>query len=202
MGTKHMGALSAIFIIAAALMGCSQEGNLVIQNDASTEFQGYVEDQFVMISPGDDYSTTIYIGKTLAFVGPKDLTVTLAGSAWTKKAFNEEILVTSDEEATYRVIDDIGALNFKNNYIFAVNQVAVKMCDSTTFGPDLISGGRKLSPGDETLVQLDPGCYDILVNYGREERLDTVTAVNLTVGQVIELMWAPEPGAELARNGK
>lgn len=192
MGTKNTRALLAILAIAASLVGCSQEGDLIVKNDATTEFEGYIDKQYVMIAPGDQYSATIYIGKTLAFVGPKDLNVVVSGSAWTKKSFSEEVQVNGGEQATYVVNDDVGALNFKNNYNLSVNELRVKPCDSTTFGDNLLAPGHDLSPGDEILVQLPAGCYDIQVNFSREEILDTVEDVALEIGQVIDMLWDPD----------
>jgi len=192
MGTKNMRVLLAIVAIAASLTGCSQEGDLVVKNDATTEFEGYVEDQFVMIAPGEQYSTTIYIGKNFTLVGPTDIGIPISGSAWTKKSFSITMWVASGEQNTFTIDDDIGALDFKNNYSLSINEISVKMCDGTSFGSNLLEIGHKLAPGDEKLIQLSPGCWDVLVNYGREENLDTVTAITIDIGQVVEFPWDPD----------
>jgi len=191
MGKYGIGVLFAAIMFLALLSGCSEEGNLVIKNEGATEFTGYVEDESVIINPGSSYSTSVYIGKTLVVIGPTDLTVTITGSAATKRAFSEDVAVASDETTIYRIIDDVGALNFTNAHFLQVNTVSMKMCDSTEFGPNVLPGGHPVAPGTVKVIQIDPGCWDILVNYGREEFLDTITAVPVDIGQVISLAWVP-----------
>jgi hypothetical protein len=191
MGKNGIRALCAIIVFAIGLAGCSQEGNLVVKNEGATEFQGYVENTQVTIDPGASYSTSVYIGKTLVFIGPTDLTVTISGSAATKKAFTEEVQIKSDETTAYPIIDDVGACSFTNAHFVQMNAISIKMCDSTTFGPNLLQQGHPIPPGTTRVLQIDPGCWDILVNYGREEYLDTVTAVPIEVGKVISIAWVP-----------
>ena len=191
MGKNGIGVLFASIAFVAILAGCSGEGNLTVKNEGTTEFQGYVENQSVIINPEASYTTSIYIGKTLGFIGPTDLPVTITGSAATKRAFSEDVTVTRDETTTYRIIDDVGALNFTNAFSLQVNAVSMKMCDSTQFGPNLLPAGHPVAPGTAKVIQVDPACWDILVNYGREEFLDTLFAIPVDVGQVINIAWIP-----------
>ena len=191
MGKNGVRVLFVILIFVVGLSGCSQEGKLVVKNDGASEFQGTVENTQVRIDPGTSYTTSIYIGKTLAFIGPSGLTVPIVGSAATKRAFSDEILITSDETATYRIIDDVGACNFTNRYYLQINSINAKMCDSTVFGPNLIGQSRAIAPGTAKVLQFDPGCWDILVNYGREELLDTVTAIPIEIGDDFDIPWVP-----------
>ncbi len=191
MGMKNIGALFAIILIAVGLSGCSQDGDLIVKNETSTEFQGYVEGKSVVIDRGMEYRTNIYIGKTLAVVGPKDINVTISGSAWTKKSFTKEIKVTSGETTTFSIINDTGACAFSNNYHLPVNAVSKKDCDSTEFDLNLLEKGEAILPAGWKVLQLDPGCWDILVNYSMKQDLDTVTHVEIEVGAVDTVAWAP-----------
>jgi hypothetical protein len=191
MGSKNTGVLFAVFVIVLGMWGCSQEGNLVVKNECSTEFQGEVANQPVMIDSNMEYRTNVYIGKTLGVVGPKDIEVVISGGAWTKKNFTEAVQIRSGETTTYRIVNDVGACAFTNDYTLSINALSVKPCESGEFQPNLLAKNEKLSPGEDKLLQLDKGCWDILVNYGREEFLDTVTAVEIRIGEVDTVKWRP-----------
>jgi hypothetical protein len=190
MGRIRIGAL-LIFFAAGVFPGCSQEGNLVVRNDCQTEFEGYVDDQFVEIAPGDEVAMSVYIGKKALVIGPNDIDVEISGSAWTKKPFVESISIQSDETTIYPLVDDVGAIIFQNAYSLQINDISIKQCDSLEFGEGLLSKTQVLSPGTAKLIQLDEGCWDILVNYGREQLLDTVTGIPDAIGQVIRISWIP-----------
>jgi hypothetical protein len=198
MAMKHIGALFTIFVVVLGLWGCSQEGNLVVKNECATEFQGNVDNHPVVIDKNMKFKTTVYIGKTLAVIGPKDINVVIRGGAWTKKDFTEEVPIKSGGTTVYRIVDDIGACDFKNAYNLSVNALSVKRCDSTHFQPNLLDKNQKLSPGDRKLIQLDAGCWDILVDYGREDSLVTVAGVQIRIGEVDTIKWVPGIGATIA----
>ena len=191
MGKNGIRVLFVILVFVVGLSGCSQEGKLIVKNEGASDFQGTIENTQVTIDPGASYTATIYIGKTLAFVGPSGLTVPISGSAATKRTFSDEILITSDETTTYPIIDDVGACNFANRHYLQINSISIKMCDSTVFGPNLLGQSRAIAPGTAKVLQFDPGCWDILVNYGREELLDTVTAIPIEIGDDINIPWVP-----------
>jgi hypothetical protein len=191
MAMNGMRVRISLLIFVLSLSGCSQEGKLIVKNEGATEFQGIVENTQVTIDPDDSYTTTIYIGKTLAFIGPSGLTIPIAGSAATKRAFSDEIEITNDETTTYSIIDDVGACSFVNRYYLQINNISMKLCASTTFSPGILEQGQTIAPGTAKVIQFDPGCWDILVNYGREERLDTVTAIPIEVGDEINIPWVP-----------
>jgi len=197
MGTKNIGALFAILVIVMGLWGCSQEGNLTVRNECATEFQGHIDNQSVVIDTNMEYNTTVYIGKTLALVGPTDIVIDISGGAWTRRDFTDRFSVKSGETTLYRITSDVGACDFTNDYSLSVNALSVKHCDSTRFDPNLLEKNQKLSPGDKHLIQLDQGCWDVLVNYGREEFLDTVTAVHIKIGEVDTVKWVPGFGDEI-----
>ncbi len=176
--------------VAAILAGCSVEGELTIVNDSTQEFWGKLNDQPIILDEGQSTTQTIYIGKSSGLIGPDELEVRIAGSTWTKRPFSELIAVKKDDNTVYRIIDDAGSIFFENDSHLQVNQVRVKGCSETEFGPNLIPRNSVLNPADGILVQLDPGCYDFYVNYGREELLDTVSA-DTDIGQVINLYWSP-----------
>jgi hypothetical protein len=184
-------ALIALALLVAALSGCSQEGTLVIENKAETEFTGTVDGTQVSIDPGDSYQTAVYIGKSLAIVGPDKINVIVSGSATTKRAFTDEIGITSDETTTYEVQDDAGALLFTNMHIKAVNEIRISECDSLEWGPNLLASKQTVPPGATVTLQLDGGCWDIQINYDREEYLEVVSGVDFTIGEIIEMEWAP-----------
>ncbi len=183
----------ALFVIAAlaALAGCSQEGDLVVRNDGHSTFQGYVESQLVTIDPGASYKTSIYIGKTFALVGPTDIGVTVKGSSETKKVFETEVWVKSNETTTFVLRDDVGAVNFRNAYSLQINGIFLKRCAESAFGPNLVGNNRTVAPGTTKVIQFDPGCWDILVDYGRDHLKDTVQTVPVSIGQIIDIEWVP-----------
>lgn len=191
MGRNGIGALVAIAALAACLAGCSQEGNLVVENAGASEFQGTVENTHVTLDPGASYRTSIYIGKSLAIIGPTNIKVAINGSSETKRAFSDQAEVKGDETTTYRIIDDVGAVNLANAYSLAINEISYKLCSETSFSVSLLGTHKSLSPGSSVAIQLDAGCWDILVNYGREELLDTITAIPIDVGHVINIHWVP-----------
>ncbi len=184
-------ALIALTLLVAALSGCSQEGTLVIVNDAATEFTGTVDGTQVTLDPGAAYETSVYIGKSLAIVGPDKINVIVSGSATTKRAFTEEIDVTSDETTTYVIQDDAGAILFTNLHIKAVNEIKISECDSLKWGPNLLAPKQTISPGAAVTLQLDGDCWDIQINYDRADSLDVVESVQIDVGQIIEMDWTP-----------
>jgi hypothetical protein len=184
-------ALIALTIFAAALSGCSQEGTLVIKNSASTEFNGFVDGTQVTIDPSGSYETTVYIGKSLAIIGPDNVPVVVSGSATTKRSFSEEITVKSGETTTFRISDDTGALVFTNMHLRSVNEIAARPCDSLVFGPNLLGAKRTIPPGSTRTIQLDAGCWDLQINYDRDEIKETIDDVNIATGQIIEIEWAP-----------
>ncbi len=191
MGRIRFGALLVFFVAAGISSGCSQDGDLVVKNDCQTEFEGYVDDQFVEIAPGDEVTMNVYIGKRALVVGPTDIDVEISGSAWTKKPFVESVTIQSEEKTVYSLVDDVGAVIFQNAHSLQINEISVKQCDSLQFGESLLSKTQVLSPGTAKLIQLEEGCWDILVNYGREQLLDTVTGIPDAIGQVIRISWVP-----------
>jgi hypothetical protein len=191
MGKIRFGVLCAIVMLIAVISGCSQEGTLVVRNQGKTVFQGTVENTQVMIDPGTSYSASIYIGKTLTFVGPTDLKVTIEGSSETRRLFRDEIDIKDNQTTVYPLIDDVGACNFANVYSLAVNELHFKKCSDTEFGPNVIEKNHSIGPGTMKAYQFDPGCWDILVNYGRQGFLDTVTSVPFEVGKIISISWVP-----------
>lgn len=184
-------ALIALTVFAAALSGCSQEGTLVIENKAATDFTGTVDGTQVTLDPGDSYETAVYIGKSLAIVGPDKINVIVSGSATTKRAFTDEIGITSDETTTYAIQDDAGAILFTNMYIKAVNEIRISECDSLDFGPNLLAPKQTVPPGATVTLQIDGGCWDVQVNYDRDELLDVVEKIDIAIGQIIEVEWEP-----------
>lgn len=190
MGRIRFGALF-VFLSAGALLGCSQEGSLVVKNDCQTEFEGYVDNRLVEIAPGDQVSMSVYIGKKALMIGPNDIPVEISGSALTKKPFVESIVIGSDETTIYSIVDDVGALIFQNAHNLQINNISVKNCDSLEFDEGLLTKNQVLSPGTSKLIQLGEGCWDILVDYGRESLLDTVTGIPGSIGQIIRISWVP-----------
>jgi hypothetical protein len=185
-------ALIALTIFAAGLSGCSQEGTLVIKNSASTEFSGNVDGTQVTIDPTGSYETTIYIGKSLAIIGPDHFPVIISGFATTKRFFSEEVDVKGGETTTYLITNDAGALIFTNMYALgSVNEIAARPCGGGEFGPNLLEEKRTIPPGSTRTIQLDAGCWDIQINYGRDLTLEVVAGVELATGQTIEIGWAP-----------
>lgn len=191
MGRIRIGALFVLVIAAAAFAGCSEDGDLVVKNECQTEFEGYVDNIFVQIAAGDQTSQNIYIGKTLVVVGPSDIDVDISGSAKTKRPFVDKIAVKSGETTTYTIVDDCGALQFQNAHSLQINEISVKLHDGDTFGDNLLGKNQPLSPGTAKVFQLDGGTWDVLVNYGREGILDTVTSVPIDIGQVVAISWIP-----------
>jgi hypothetical protein len=184
-------ALIALTIFAAGLSGCSQEGTLVIKNSASTEFAGTVDGTQVTIDPSATYEATVYIGKSLAIIGPDKIPVTVSGYATTKRSFSEEVTVKSGESTTFRIVEDTGAVIFTNMHTRTVTEIAVTPCDSLTFGPNLLETGRTIPPGSTRTVQIDAGCWDIQVTYDPDALKDVVSGVDIAVGQLIEMGWTP-----------
>ena len=186
-------ALIALTIFAAGFSGCSQEGTLVIKNSATTEFTGFVDGTQVTIDPSDSYETTVYIGKSLAVIGPDQFPVVISGSATTKRSFSEEIDVKSGETTTFKIADDTGALIFTNMHLGSVNEIASRPCDSLTFGPNLLEAKRTIPPGSTRTIQLAAGCWDLQINYDSlsVKVVDVVTDLNIATGQIIEIEWSP-----------
>jgi hypothetical protein len=184
-------ALFALTLFVAALSGCSQEGTLVIENDAATDFTGTVDGTQVTIDPGARYETSVYIGKSSGIVGPDKINVIISGSATTKRAFTDEIDITSDETTTYVIQDDAAAIVFTNLYIKAVNEIAIRACGGTDFGPNLLPSKQTVPPGATVTLQIDSGCWDIQVNYDRDEILEVIDTVQVDIGQIVEIEWEP-----------
>jgi hypothetical protein len=182
-------AVIALTILAAGLSGCSQEGTLVIKNDASTEFSGFVDGTQVTIDPAGSYEATVYIGKSLAIMGPDHIPVIIEGTATTKRAFSEEVAVKSGETTTFQIVDDTGALIFTNKHRRTVNEFAAGQCDSLTFGPNLLEVKRNIPPGSTRTIQLDAGCWDFQISYDPDGLLDVVTGVEMAIGRLIEINW-------------
>jgi hypothetical protein len=191
MGKNRIGVLVGIIVFIAAVSGCSQQGTLVVKNEGASQFTGTVENTQVAIDPGMSYNASIYIGKTLTVVGPTDIQIPIEGSAETKRAFRATIEIKSNETTVYAIKDDVGACNFTNTYSLAINELSIKRCDGSTFGPNLVERNHTIGPGTTKAMQVDPGCWDILVNYGRQGRLDTVEAVPIGVGTIIHINWVP-----------
>ena len=191
MGRNGIRALCAIAALVAGLSGCSQQGDLVVKNEGASTFQGYVETQSVTIDPGASYKTSIYIGKNLVVVGPTDIGVVVKGSSETKKEFSTEVWVKNGETTTYPLVDDVGALNFRNAHSLQVNGIQLKFCSATEFGENLVPKNHTIAPGTTKGIQVEPGCWDVLVNYGKEELLDTVQSVPISVGEIVTIAWVP-----------
>jgi len=191
MGRYGMWGLILLLISVVGLSGCSQEGDLIVKNKGATEFQGSVENEHVTIDPGDSYTKSIYIGKSLAVVGPSGISVAISGSCPTKRAFSDEIYLMGDETTIYEINDDVGAVDLVNSYYLKINEVSVKLCSGTAFGSNLLDPASSIAPGTTKVIQIDPGCWDILLNYGRDELLDTVTAIPIALGDEITIPWVP-----------
>lgn len=181
----------ALALLVAALSGCSQEGTLVIKNKAATDFTGTVDGTQVTIDPGDQYTTSVYIGKSLAIVGPDKIDVIVSGSATTKRAFTDEVGITADETTTFEVQNDVGAILFTNLHVKAVNEIKISECGSLQWGPNLLAPKQTIPPGATVTLQIEGGCWDIQINYDREELLEVVSGVEFTIGEIIEMEWEP-----------
>jgi hypothetical protein len=184
-------ALIALTIFVAGLSGCSQEGTLVIKNSASTEFSGTVDGTQVTIDPSKSYETSVYIGKSLAVIGPDHFPVVVSGFATTKRSFSEEVDVKSGETTTYQIADDTGALIFTNMHLRSVNEIAARPCDSLTFGPNLLEAKRTIPPGSTRTIQLDAGCWDLQINYDPDATKDVVDSVLVRTGKIDTINWEP-----------
>jgi len=191
MSRKRYGALLLGVAFATFICGCSQNGSLNVKNGCATEFTGTVGNQYVELAPGQSYPLDVYIGKSAGFIGPSEYDITVAGSAWTKKPFTVSVAVKSDETTSYTISDDAGVILFWNAYNVQVNRVRVRKCGDASFGENLITTGRVFSPGDRLVIQLDPGCWDLLVNYRRDEVRDTAYAIDVTVGAIDTIGWYP-----------
>jgi hypothetical protein len=184
-------ALIALALFAAALSGCSQEGTLVIKNSAATEFAGTVDGTQVTIDPTGSYETSVYIGKSLAIIGPDKVSVIVSGSATTKRAFSEEVTIKSGETTTFKITNDTGALLITNMHLRSINEIAARPCDSLTFGPNLLEAKRTIPPGSTRAIQLGAGCWDLQINYDKDEIKEIIDDVNVAIGQIIEIQWTP-----------
>jgi|WetSurMetagenome_2_1015567.scaffolds.fasta_scaffold70516_2 hypothetical protein len=182
-------ALIVLAICAAGLSGCSQEGTLVIHNSASTEFNGFVDGTQVTIDPSHSYEATVYIGKSLAVIGPDHVPVVVEGSATTKRPFSEEVTIKSGETTTFQIADDTGALIFTNIHLRTVTAVATRACDSLAWGSNLLEAGRIIPPGSTRTIQLGAGCWDLKVTFDPDELIDIVSDIPIETGQVIEIAW-------------
>lgn len=185
------GVLIGSFLALAALLGCSKEGKLIVSNNCKTEFTGSIENEEMKIAPGDKFTKDIYIGKKALIVGPDEIEIEVSGYAMTKKAFNTTVTVKSDETSEYDISDDVGAITLLNAHSLQINRISTKLCDSTQFGENLLSLHQALSPGTSRLIQLEEGCWDILVLYGREDIPDTIASIPVNVGQIISISWIP-----------
>jgi hypothetical protein len=166
-------ALIALTIFVAGLSGCSQEGTLVT------------------IDPSKSYETSVYIGKSLAVIGPDHFPVVVSGFATTKRSFSEEVDVKSGETTTYQIADDTGALIFTNMHLRSVNEIAARPCDSLTFGPNLLEAKRTIPPGSTRTIQLDAGCWDLQINYDPDATKDVVDSVLVRTGKIDTINWEP-----------
>lgn len=185
------GVLIGSFLALALLLGCSKEGKLIVSNNCKTEFTGSIENEEMKIAPGDKFAKDVYIGKRALIVGPNEIDVEISGSAMTKRAFRTAITVKSDETIEYDISDDVGAIALMNAHKLQINRISTKLCDSTQFGENLLSVHQALSPGTSRIIQLEEGCWDILLLYGREDIPDTITSIPVAVGQIISITWTP-----------
>jgi hypothetical protein len=190
MATFGIRALIAVSIMAAALSGCSREGTLVIENNASTEFAGVVEGTQVTLETGASYQTTVYIGRSLGMIGPDEITATVAGSAITTRPFNEEVTIKNGETTTFQVSSDVGAVSVTNMHLASINEISARPCGLGDFGSNLL-GGKTIAPGATQTIQLDGGCWDLQFTYDRDAQIDIVEDAQLRVGQVIAIPWTP-----------
>jgi hypothetical protein len=174
-----------------ALAGCSSEGDITVINEASTTFAGNLDGKDILLESGDDITQSIYIGKTLTFIGPEEIEVNLHGSAWTKRAFSEMITAEKGKNVMYRISDDVGACYLINFYKVPVNAVKTRKCTESEFGPNLVKTGTVLNPSEGLLIQLDEGCWDFYINYGQQGYKDTISDTS-TVGEVNYIRWNPE----------
>lgn len=178
--------LSALFLF----IGCSQDGDVKIVNNCNTKFSGLLEDEPITLEPGESFSKNIYIGKKAILIGPDEYDIELSGSAWTKKAFRTTITVKSGQTTTYTIDDDIGALRFLNDYIKDIVDFRIKKCSETEYGETLVNENKPLKPGKFIILQLDPGCYDVALLYGRAAIADTVRNLSTEIGVVTNYHWS------------
>jgi len=180
--------LSALFLF----IGCSQDGDVKIVNNCNTNFSGVLDDDPITLEPGESYSKNIYIGKKAFVIGPDEYEIYLSGSAWTKKSFTTTITVTSGKTTTYSIEDDIGALKFTNDYIKDIVYFRIKKCSDAEYGNSLVNENYPLKPGKFLLLQLEEGCYDVYLNYGRTAIPDTITSITTETGVVTTYSWTIE----------
>ena len=187
------GALIALTIFSAGFVGCSQEGNLVIKNHTATEFTGLVDGIRVNIDSGGKYETTVYIGKRLGgVVGPNEFPVMISGSATTKRPFSSELAVYSGRTTTLLLVDDAGALEFTNRYSRSVNKISARPCGGGAFGGNLLDRSI-IAPNAVAIIQLDEGCWDLEINYDRDELIDVVAGIEIELGRILAYEWTPLP---------
>lgn len=179
------------FALAAILAGCSTDGDITIVNNSATAFHGNLEGTGFVIEPGESHTQNVYVGKTFGFIGPSEYDVILYGSAWTVRPFKDIVTAKSGDNFSYTINDDAGALYLVNNYTTTINEISIKRCGEPEYGENLLPMGKYLSPGFGFLLQLDTGCWDIKVIYGKDDLPSYVSNQDVVIGQSAYLYWIP-----------
>ncbi len=190
MRREHVLVTLAVLALSAALIGCSQDGDLTIVNDSASKFSGTLKGERIVIEPDKSITENIYIGKTFAFIGPDEIDVILAGKAWTKREFIEEVTVKSGETTTYRIVDDAGACYIQNMYGDIITAIAIKRCTDQEFGPNLME--REINTGRGFLLQLDEGCWDVHIIYSLQVYHYYIEDMPMQIGGIIRIYWHPD----------
>ncbi len=180
--------LSALFLFTS----CSQDGDVKIVNNCNTNFTGILDEEPISLEPGESYSRNIYIGKKAFLIGPDEYDIELSGSAWTKKPFKATITVKAGETTTFSIKDDIGALRFLNDDSKARVEFRIQQCTETEYSESYVNEYKPIKPGKFLLLQLDEGCYDVSLRYGRMAIPDTVSDLTIEIGSVTEHRWSIE----------
>lgn len=149
---RRLAALGLILIAA----GCTQEGEVGLNNRTGGGVSGEIDGSNYYMDPGDLIMKEIEIGKKCVF-GPDETRVSVSGEGDCLFYFSDMLRVRDDEKSVLPLYGDAGLLTVINDTPHALDLYLVA-CSSTDWGTPC----DHIPAGSQVTWKLSPGCWDVL----------------------------------------
>lgn len=149
-------------LIAALLTGCSDHGDVELQNGTGWPATGVLSGRAADLESGQVMGISVEFDRFLVWGSPEKR-VDYEFEGWT--AFPQGGSVWAEPDATQRitVLADAGCLGVSNETPASIDAIYLVPPSSPGWGPDLLGG--YLRPGEFALWTVDPGYWDARIEF-------------------------------------
>jgi hypothetical protein len=177
-------AVSSILLAASLLAGCSDHGEVELQNGTSWPATGWLNGHVAELESGEMFGISIEFDRFLVW-GSQEERVDYDFEGWT--AFPQGGVVWAEPDATHRitVLADAGCLGVSNETSALIDAIFLVPPSSSDWGHDQLGG--VLRPGDFALWTVDPGYWDARIEF-RDGSFAEIYDAHVTRDEYFDIM--------------